>query len=95
MNKLNRTYKRYSLDRERMRSAKKEYRAAVRLYNHKTSVKRDQRLAEVLSNNPNKFYRYIVTIESPGPLKLKNYQWIINYISAMLFVMGFMTLCLN
>ena len=60
MNKLNRTYKRFSPDSQRKKSAKKEYRAAVRLYYHKSSVERDERLAEVLSKNPNKFYRYMI-----------------------------------
>ena len=71
MNKLNRIYKRFSLNNERMKAARKEYRSAIRLFNHKSSLERDQRLSEILSKTPSKFYRYLKNKKKSAPSKIE------------------------
>ena len=71
MNKLSRVYKRFSLNKERMKIARKEYKASIRLYNHKSSLERDQRLAEILSKTPSKFYRYLNNKRKQGHSRIE------------------------
>ena len=58
-NKLKRIYSRFFYDKRRMKDAKRVYKSEIRSFRNKANIQRDQNIAEVLSNNPGKFYRYI------------------------------------
>ena len=59
INRLNRTCRKYFFDKQRLKQAKKKYRNEIRVFNNKESFARDQRMAEILSNKPGDFFRYL------------------------------------
>ena len=42
-----------------MKDAKRVYKSEIRSFRNKANIQRDQNIAEILSKNPGKFYRYM------------------------------------